>query len=228
VKIWYRKISTSSRYNGWMNGTPPKLVIFDFDGTLADTLPFTLSIMDELSEKFGTHRLDRNEIPLLRSYSPAKIIKMYNIPLWKLPLMTRESQRLLCNNIESISLFEGIDRVIREIAGRGIKLAVVSSNALHNITTVLGEELCRLFSIYECQSGLLGKAPRLRKALRLAGVKPGEALSIGDEIRDIEAARKAGIPCAAVTWGFADSDALSGYQPNHLVKDVSQLLEIIG
>jgi phosphoglycolate phosphatase len=147
---------------------------------------------------------------------------MYNIPLWKLPLMTRESQRLLCNNIESISLFEGIDRVIREIAGRGIKLAVVSSNALHNITTVLGEELCRLFSIYECQSGLLGKAPRLRKALRLAGVKPGEALSIGDEIRDIEAARKAGIPCAAVTWGFADSDALAGYQPNHLVNQVSK------
>lgn len=210
-----------------MNGTPPKLVIFDFDGTLADTLPFTLSIMDTLSEKFGTRRLDRSEIPLLRSYSPAKIIKMYNIPLWKLPLMTKESQCLLFENIENISLFEGINRVIREIAASGIKLAVVSSNALRNITAVLGEDLSRLFTIYECQSGLLGKAPRLRMALRQAGVRPGEALSIGDEIRDIEAARKAGIPCAAVTWGFADGDALAGYQPDHLVNQVDQLLEII-
>lgn len=204
----------------------PKLVIFDFDGTLADTLPFTLSIMDELSEKFGTRRLDRSEIPLLRSSSPARIIKMYNIPLWKLPQMTRESQRLLYENIESIFLFKGIDRVIREIAARGMKLAVVSSNALRNIQLVLGEELSQLFTIYECQSGLLGKAPRLRKALRQAGVKPWEALSIGDEIRDIEAARKAGIPCAAVTWGFADGDALAGYQPDYLVKGVDQLLEI--
>lgn len=205
----------------------PKLVIFDFDGTLADTLPFTLSIMDELSDKFGTRRLDRSEIPLLRSSSPARIIKMYNIPLWKLPQMTRESQRLLYENIESIFLFKGIDRVIRELAARGMRLAVVSSNALRNIKTVLGEELSQLFTIYECQSGLLGKAPRLRKALRLAGVKPEEALSIGDEIRDIEAARKAGIPCAAVSWGFADGDALAGYQPDYLVNEVDQLLEII-
>lgn len=210
-----------------MIGIPPKLVIFDFDGTLADTLPFTLSIMDELSAKFGTRHLDRSEIPLLRSYSPARILKMFEIPLWKLPLMTRESQRLLYNNIENIFLFAGIDRIIREIAARGIKLAVVSSNALHNITTVLGEDLSQLFTIYECQSGLLGKAPRLRKALRQAGVKPGDALSIGDEIRDIEAARKAGIPCAAVTWGFADGNALAGYQPDYLVNDVDQLLEII-
>jgi phosphoglycolate phosphatase len=209
-----------------MNKLAPKLVIFDFDGTLADTLPFTLSIMDELSDKFGTRRLDRSEIPLLRNSSPDRIIKMYNIPLWKLPRMTRESQRLLYNNIESISLFKGIDRIIRELAARGVKLAVVSSNALRNITTVLGEELSQLFTIYECQSGLLGKAPRLRKALRQADVKPWEALSIGDEIRDIQAARKAEIACAAVTWGFADGDALAGYQPDYLVTEVDQLLEI--
>jgi len=204
----------------------PKLAIFDFDGTLADTLPFTLSIMDDLSEKFGTRRLDRSEIPLLRSYTPTRIMKMYNIPLWKLPLMTRESQRLLYSNIESISLFEGIDKVIREIAARGMILAVVSSNAMKNIKKVLGEELSQLISIYECQSGLLGKAPRLRKALRQAGVKPEEVISFGDEIRDIEAARQAGIPCAAVTWGFADGAALAGYQPDYLVTEVNQLLEI--
>lgn len=205
----------------------PKLVIFDFDGTLADTLPFTLSIMDDLSEKFGTPRMDRSELPLLRGYSPAKILKMYNIPLWKLPLMTRESQRLLYSNIDEISLFKGIDKVIRELAAQGLMLAVVSSNALRNIKKVLGEELSQLITIYECQTGLLGKAPRLRKALRQAGVRADEALSFGDEIRDIEAAGKAGIPCAAVTWGFADGSALADYKPDYLVTEVDRILEIV-
>lgn len=204
-----------------------KLVIFDFDGTLADTLPFTLSIMDELSDKFGARRLDKSEIPLLRSYSPTKILKKYDIPLWKLPLMTRESQRLLYSNIEKIALFAGIDRVMREVAARGFKIAVVSSNAKKNIKKVLGEELDRLVSIYECQASLFGKAPHLRKALRQAGVKAEEAISIGDEIRDIEAARQVGIPCAAVTWGFGDGAALIGYQPDHLLTQVDQILDIL-
>lgn len=205
-----------------------KLVIFDFDGTLADTLPFTLSIMDELADKFGTRRLEKSEIPLLRSYNPARILKMYDIPLWKLPLMTRESQRLLYSNIENIALFTGIEEVMREVAARGLKIAVVSSNALKNIKKVLGRELDQLVSFYECQAGLFGKAPHLRKALRQASVKAEEAISIGDEIRDIEAARQVGIPCAAVTWGFGDGGALAGYQPDHLLTQVDQILDIIG
>lgn len=205
----------------------PKLVIFDFDGTLADTLPFTLSIMDQLSDKFGTLRMNREDLPLLRSYSPARIIKMYDIPLWKIPLMTKESQRLLYENIEEIHLFPGMEDVIRTIAGHGITMAVVSSNALKNVKKVLGEEITRLISLFECQTGLFGKAPRLRKAVREAGLKPEEALSFGDEIRDIQAARQVGIPCAAVTWGFADGNALAGYQPDHLATEVSQILKIL-
>ena len=215
------------RYNWWMNNVKPKLVIFDFDGTLADTLPFTLSIMDQLSDKFGTRRMNREDLPLLRNYSPAHIIKMYDIPLWKIPLMTKESQRLLFENIEEINLFPGMEGIIRTIAEKGITMAVVSSNALKNVKKVLGEEIGRLISLFECQTGLFGKAPRLRKALREAGAKPEEALSFGDEIRDIQAARQVGIPCAAVTWGFANGNALAGYQPNYLVTDVNQILDII-
>ena len=210
-----------------MNSVKPKLVIFDFDGTLADTLPFTLSIMDQLSDKFGTRRMNQEDLPLLRSFSPARIIKMYDIPLWKIPLMTLESQRLLFENIEDIHLFPGMEGVIRAIADKGITMAVVSSNALKNVKLVLGEEMTRLISLFECQTGLFGKPPRLRKALRDAGVNPEEALSFGDEIRDIQAARQVGIPCAAVTWGFADGAALAGYQPDYLVTDVNQILEFI-
>jgi len=62
--------------------------------------------------------------------------------------------------------------------------------------------------------------------LRKAGVSPEEAVSFGDETRDIEAARKAGIACAAVTWGYGDMETLSDHQPDFLLTSVDQILEI--
>ncbi len=93
--------------------TKPKLIIFDFDGTLADTRPFMLSILDHLAERFNTRRMDVNAIEQLRGYTARQIMKMYRVSMWKLLLMTRESQKLLYQNITSINLFPGIDNVIR-------------------------------------------------------------------------------------------------------------------
>jgi phosphoglycolate phosphatase len=53
--------------------------------------------------------------------------------------------------------------------------------------------------------------------LKRAGVLPASAIAIGDEVRDIEAARAAGIACGAVTWGYAASEALSALQPDLLI-----------
>ncbi|HOE03572.1 MAG TPA: HAD hydrolase-like protein, partial [Anaerolineaceae bacterium] len=59
------------------------------------------------------------------------------------------------------------------------------------------------------------------------GVKPGEAVSFGDESRDIEAARKVGIPCAAVTWGYAHGEVLRHHQPDYLLTSVDQIMGIV-
>ena len=204
----------------------PKLVIFDFDGTLADTKPFMLSILDHMAERFHTRPMDGTSLEQLRGYTTRQIMKMYNVPMWKLPLMAKESQKLLYQNISSVDLFPGIDQVMRALAETEMRLAVVTSNQLRNVLAVLGEELTRLVTAFECEAGFFGKAARLRRVLRAAGVRPEEALSFGDETRDIEAARKAGIPCAAVTWGYGDAEALGGHRPDYLLTSVEQILEI--
>ena len=204
----------------------PKLVIFDFDGTLADTKPFMLSILDHMAKRFNTRPMDGTSVEHLRGLTTRQIMKMYNVPMWKLPFMARESQQLLYQNIASIDLFPGIDRVMRAIAENETRIALVTSNQLRNVLSVLGEELTKLVSVFECEAGFFGKSARLRRALRKAGVSPEEAVSFGDETRDIEAARKAGIACAAVTWGYGDMETLSGHQPDYLLTSVDQILEI--
>lgn len=206
--------------------TKPKLVILDFDGTLADTRPFMLSILDHLAERFNTRPMDVNALEQLKGYTARQIMKMHRVSMWKLLLMTRESQKLLFENISSIRLFPGIDDVLRGIAKNNITIAVVTSNQLRNVLAVLGEELAGLVSIFECEAGFFTKAGRLRRTLRKAGVRADEALSLGDETRDIEAARKTGIPCAAVTWGYGDMETLREHQPDHLLTSVGQILDV--
>jgi phosphoglycolate phosphatase len=111
----------------------------------------------------------------------------------------------------------------------GAKLAVVTSNSCTNVRRVLGEKNMRL--VAACQGGvsLFGKRTKLRKVLRQTGIHPAEAIFIGDEIRDIEAARQAGIASGAVAWGFTDVDALKAHSPDILFASVGEmLLSLVG
>jgi len=200
-----------------------RLLIIDFDGTLADTLPFMLSVSDVLADRHRLPRLDKSNMQFLKGLNAARFMKMHRIPFWKVPLLASDLQQMMFENIDQIRLFEGMDRLIRELALNGVRIAVVSSNALRNVRRVLGEELASLVDTFECGVSMFGKAEKLARVLRDSGVEARHALSVGDEVRDIEAARAAGIPCAAVTWGFSNRDVLEQYQPNHIFDEAGQI-----
>ncbi|HPS41929.1 MAG TPA: HAD hydrolase-like protein, partial [Anaerolineaceae bacterium] len=145
---------------------------------------------------------------------------------WKVPILAAEIQELMQENIAQIHLFEGVDDLLRELSRQGVKIAVVSSNALKNVKEVLGEELAGLVSFFECGVSMFGKAEKLTRVVKASGLASAQALSIGDEIRDIEAARKAGIPCAAVSWGFSSRTVLESLQPDHLFDIIEQIHKV--
>lgn len=200
-----------------------RLLIIDFDGTLADTMPFMLSVSDTLADRHRLPRLDKENIHLLKGLNAAKFMKMHRIPIWKVPILASELQQMMFDNIDQIRLFEGMDRLLQELTEKGVRIAVVSSNALKNVRRVLGEELASLIDTFECGVSMFGKAEKLARVLRESGLEAWQALSVGDEIRDIEAARAAGIPCAAVTWGFSNREILEQYQPNHIFDDTGEI-----
>lgn len=202
---------------------PYKLVIFDFDGTLADSFHLFLDISDQIADRYRFKRLDRANLEDLRGLDARQMLRRHDVPLWKLPLIARYARALMREAVARMPLFPGIPAALAHLAGRGVTLAIVTSNARANVLTVLGPGNAAHVAHLECGVSLFGKAARLRKVLRKSGVSPAEAVLVGDEIRDATAARRAGIPFGAVAWGYTRSEALLAERPHEVFRDVADL-----
>src|SRR4029453_12213156 len=154
-----------------------------------------------MAEKHGFKRIETSEVDTLRGYNARQIMEHLGVPAWKLPRIGIDMRRLMAEEIQQICPFAGLGAMLRGLSDRGVALAVVTSNAYDNVRRVLGDEHAALISYYECGASLFGKRGKLRRVLKQSGVRPGESIFVGDEIRDIEAARAEGIPFGAVAWG---------------------------
>jgi phosphoglycolate phosphatase len=200
-----------------------KLVIFDFDGTLADSLPWLVSIANTVADRYKFKRIQEAELETLRGYTARQMIQHVGVPLWKVPMIANHVRKTMAEHIDQIRLFDGVDRLLPRLAAHGITLAMVSSNSVENIRQVLGPEHARLIHYYECGTSMFGKHTRFRKVLARSGFAPAEAICIGDEIRDLEAARRAGIAFGGVTWGYTTASALRALAPDELFSSVEEL-----
>lgn len=199
-----------------------KLAIFDFDGTLADSSAWMLEAFNACADKFGFRKLSRAEIEDMRGLDNRAIIRELGVPMWKLPQIATHV-RALAAEAEPPPLFEGVGEMLLALKAAGVKLGVVSSNSEFAIRRALGENLAAAIDHYACDASLFGKADKFKRLLAEAGVAAGEAIAVGDETRDIEAARKARISCAAVTWGYATERVLKEHAPDHVFTNVASL-----
>src|SRR5262249_30703359 len=126
-----------------------------------------------------------------------EILRRMEVPLWQLPTIARDMRRLKAAHIADIALFPGVVTMLRTLSANGRRLALVTSDHESNARAQL-RETAALFSD-ACGAAIFGKAAKFRRVLQRAGIEARDAIAIGDEVRDIEAARAAGIACAAVT-----------------------------
>lgn len=203
-----------------------RLAIFDFDGTLADSFPFFIGVINSLAERHGFRQVDPDLVPLLRGYSPGRLMKYVGLPSWKLPLVAKDFMSLMRENIAAIRPFEGVGEVLSHLKERGVTLAVVSSNSYENVSAVLGPENTRLFSHFECGMSIFGKASRIGKTLNKTAIPGRDAIYIGDQITDLTASRKAGVAFGAVSWGYGTIESLREQAPEEEFDCVSGIKRI--
>jgi phosphoglycolate phosphatase len=185
----------------------PQLVIFDVDGTLADTFSIFLDVFDKAGTRFGFMSFDRDNLNRLRSQSAKEILRYHKVPNWKLPAIGVFARSAMEQRTAPPELFPGIPELIETIANSGMPLAILSSNSHRFIATVLGPSLSHFLRV-DCGILVFGKSSRLKKLLASTKRAPQQALYIGDEIRDIEAARHCSVSFGAVSWGYTASSAL--------------------
>lgn len=200
-----------------------RLIIFDSDGTLADTLPWMQRIFNELADEYGFRRVAPEEVDEFREIHGVELLRRLGIPKWKLPLLLNAMRGRMATHSGSLHLFSGMEMALRRLADAGLKLAVVSSNSRANVGRVLGADLLSLFFHLDCGASLFGKAAKLRAMIRRASVAADEAIYIGDEVRDGEAARKAGVAFGAVAWGLHRLEALVAQKPDLTFQTVHEL-----
>jgi phosphoglycolate phosphatase len=202
-----------------------ELFIFDFDGTLADSGPFMSQAFNRAAARFGFRQLSRDEIEAMRGRDSRTVIRELGVPMWRLPQIATYMRRLAQEG-PAAALFPGISAALHALHGAGAKLAVVSSNSEGVVRRALGEGCASLIQIYACNASMFGKAAKFKRVLKRTAVAADQAIAIGDETRDIEAARAASIACGAVAWGYATASVLQAHAPDfffHTPDDIAAL-----
>ncbi|RQD76080.1 MAG: HAD family hydrolase [Candidatus Syntrophonatronum acetioxidans] len=203
-----------------------KKIVFDFDGTLADTREVFLKALGHLSQKHGFKRLSPQEIQEMLKLPIRQRCKVMEIPLHKIPLLFHESLRLL-KTMEMASPYPGIQEVVRALQEREVDLVILSSNSSEYIEKFLQVHDLDSFQSIISTSGLFGKHRDLKKLLKRSRLSPQNLIYVGDEIRDIESSRRALVSIVCVTWGFDSLYLLEKGSPDYLVHEPREIVNLV-
>jgi phosphoglycolate phosphatase len=162
----------------------------------------------------------------LKSQGVKETLRSAKIPFWKLPLLLKRVREEQAKRIGQTVVFEGIKDVLQKLRKAGLTLGILTSNSEENVEKMLGINDLAIFDFIISKSSLFGKARILRTIIKEKKLDPEGVYYIGDEVRDIEAARGAKIKSIAVTWGYDDASLLSQFKPDFIISKPESFLQI--
>lgn len=183
-----------------------KIVIFDFDGTLANSFPWFIKRINQVAEIFRFHKVTPGEIENLRAMSVDDILKYLGISLFKLPFIILYLKWLMRKEASEITLFEGVSSLFKVLHQHQIRIIVLSSNARKNVQLILGD-LEPMVMAYYCGAGMRAKETHFKKIKK--HYPSAQIISVGDEPRDLLAAQKSLVNHLNVSWGYATKEAFA-------------------
>ncbi|OKH16551.1 carotenoid oxygenase [Fischerella major NIES-592] len=205
-----------------------KVVIFDFDGTIADTVDALVSIANRLAKEFGYVQITPEELALLRNLTSREIINYSGISVFKIPFLVKKIKGELKSKIPELKPITGMKEALINLKNAGHRLGIITSNSKDNVTEFLRiNELDNLFEFIYSGITIFGKTTIINNLLKQKQLKPEEVIYVGDETRDIEASKKANIKVVAVSWGFNSPEVLAKQNPNYLIDHPSELLDVV-
>ncbi|WKY46292.1 HAD hydrolase-like protein [Eubacteriaceae bacterium ES3] len=207
---------------------PYKCVIFDFDGTLADTEEKAFEIYNRLARKYNYSQVTMEELQHIKNLHIKEILEIVDIPLHHFPKVIKEGQKMLRLESSEIHAFNtDIHDFFIELNKQVEFCGILTSNIKKTVNHFLKKYYLEDEIKFVKCSALMSKAEKIRKVMRWSRIKPEEMLYVGDETRDIEACQKVGVDVAAVEWGYNSPSALKQCNPTYMIDDLWNLIEIV-
>ena len=202
-------------------------ILFDFDGTLAESMMLIHDVFNRLSGVYGYKHMPKEDIEALRHLSMREFIEHQAISLWKVPLIAIHARRMMHDEMDQIQPPAGLVDSLTKIHESGRYLMdILTSNRPKNVFRFLAQHQINWFDEVESTRAILSKKRRVEKYIRTRGLDPKTLYYIGDTTVDVESARYAGAKTVAVSWGLNTREALEKVNPDYLLDHPSQLLDI--
>jgi HAD superfamily hydrolase (TIGR01549 family) len=202
------------------------ILIFDFDGTIADTHHYIIKIANSLAPEYGFKKIDWEEAEAVRDKTAKEIISYLGVPILKIPAILTRAKRIFHDGINDVKLIDGLHDVLHELHRRKILMGIVSSNDADNIEHFLDNHDLKVFDFLHSTTKIWSKHHSLAKLIKSRKFDKEKVLYIGDETRDISAARKCGIRSVAVSWGYNSHKTLAADAPDYILEKPAELLEL--
>jgi len=209
-----------------------RAALFDFDGTLVDTTELIYQSMrhaagDVLGREISRENLMANvgqplprQMELLSAEHADELLESYR-------LHNEEHHDSL------IKEFPGVEESLARLRASGVGVAVVTSKRRFSVEMALeaflglGEVVDRWLTMEDTTEHKPRPEPLLKGLELLGNVPPEEAAYVGDSPFDVAAAKAAGIPSVAVSWGAFSEDTLRAAEPDHIVADLDTAADVL-
>ncbi|WP_343058260.1 HAD family hydrolase [Deinobacterium chartae] len=198
--------------------------MFDFDGTLADSASVAVALYNRVAQPRGWGLLTPENLEELRGLSMQGRFVRLGIPPRAVPALVVRLIRLYRAEAARVPLHPGVPELLRDLRARGYRLFVVSTNAEETIRAVLARHgLEQAVEEVRTSGRLFGKGRLLSGLLRRHHLLPQRSVYVGDELRDLEASRQAGLRFVAVSWGVDTASGLQRAGPDALVHHPAEI-----
>ena len=205
-----------------------RAVIFDFDGTIADSFAAVMDIAYRVTK--NEQLADINHVETMRASHTGlrEAIKLLDIPRWRGLWLLKKGRNIMAKDINRVPLFAGMAEALARLSSAKYEMYIVTSNSTKNVEKFLSiRGILPNFKAVYGGAGLFKKQRLIKKVLKENSLEAEAAIYVGDEVRDIEAAKLIGMPAMAVTWGYNTEQLLLQHQPTILVRSPKQMADAI-
>ncbi len=206
-----------------MNLAQQQAVIFDFDGTLANTVDLVVRIYNEHAGELGAKTVSVDEYSTLRTIGYKKAMKSKNLHWHVLPRLVFIIKRGIKEHLQEVKPYDGIQSLIVDLKAAGMMIGVLTSNDGALVQKFLETHGFPAFDFVVSEKTVFGKDKALKKIIERHGLDKKNVVYVGDETRDVTASKKAGVHVIGVTWGFGGRESMVATAPDQTVHTVDEL-----